>query len=116
MAWIPHCCGCCVLAATALNQPLAWELPYAVGVALKSKKSNNLKNKLKNPLNYMKKVLEFLSLYWFSSTEISQRCTLRTISKVTGWIYVSNRGPYGSRKTMETFLESKDSLENKKVN
>ena len=28
----------CQLAATALIQPLAWELPYAVGMALKSKK------------------------------------------------------------------------------
>ena len=28
----------CRLAATALIRPLAWELPYAVGVALKKKK------------------------------------------------------------------------------
>ena len=28
----------CRLAATALIQPLAWELPYATGVALKKKK------------------------------------------------------------------------------
>ena len=33
VAWIPHCFGCGV--ATASIQPLAWELPYAVGVALK---------------------------------------------------------------------------------
>ena len=29
------------LAATALIQPLAWELPYAVSVALKRQKSKN---------------------------------------------------------------------------
>ena len=29
----------CRLAATAPIQPLAWELPYATGVALKSKKT-----------------------------------------------------------------------------
>ena len=28
----------CTLAAVALVQPLAWELPYAVGAALKIKK------------------------------------------------------------------------------
>ena len=28
---------CCRLAAAALIQPLAWELPYAMGVSLKSK-------------------------------------------------------------------------------
>ena len=28
----------CKLEATALIQPLAWELPYAVGVALKRKR------------------------------------------------------------------------------
>ena len=28
----------CTLAATALIQPLAWELPYVTGVALKGKK------------------------------------------------------------------------------
>ena len=28
----------CKLAAVALIQPIAWELPYAVGVALKDKK------------------------------------------------------------------------------
>ena len=34
------------LAAVALIRPLAWEPPYAVGVALnKSKKQNNNKNK-----------------------------------------------------------------------
>ena len=30
----------CRLAATALIQPLAWELPYAKGVALKTKKGS----------------------------------------------------------------------------
>ena len=31
----------CRLAAAALIQPLAWELPYAVGMALKRKKKKN---------------------------------------------------------------------------
>ena len=36
MAWIWHCCGCGVRpAAAAPTQPLAWEPPYAMGVALK---------------------------------------------------------------------------------
>ena len=36
-AQIPHCCGCGVrqqLAAAVPIGPLAWELPYAAGVAL----------------------------------------------------------------------------------
>ena len=37
-------------AATALNRPLAWELPYATGVALKDKKQNKT-NKQKKPHN-----------------------------------------------------------------
>ena len=31
----------CRLAAVALIQPLAWEPPYAVGVAIKKKKAEN---------------------------------------------------------------------------
>ena len=40
---IPCGCGCGVgqPAAIALIQPLAWELPYAAGAALKSKKQTN---------------------------------------------------------------------------
>jgi len=39
MAQIPSCCGCGVgQRATALIRPLAWELPYAVGVALEKAK------------------------------------------------------------------------------
>jgi len=37
VAQIQHCCGCS-LAATALIQPLPWELPYPLGVALKRPK------------------------------------------------------------------------------
>ena len=37
-AWLWH-----RLAATALIQPLAWEPPYAVGVALKSKNKQTKK-------------------------------------------------------------------------
>ena len=36
----------CRLATVALIRPLAWELPYATGAALKSKK----KKKIKNPV------------------------------------------------------------------
>ena len=32
---------CCRPVATALIRPLAWEPPYAVGVALKSNNNNN---------------------------------------------------------------------------
>ena len=42
------------LAATALIRPLAWELPYATGMALKSKtkfkKNKNLGNKKKSAI------------------------------------------------------------------
>ena len=37
----------CRLAAIALIRPLAWELPYATGEALKSKKPKKTKNKNK---------------------------------------------------------------------
>ena len=37
----------CRLVAAAPVQPLAWELPYAVGVALKSKKRKKKKKKKK---------------------------------------------------------------------
>ena len=40
-------------AAVAPVRPLAWELPYAVGAALKSKKKNKNKNK-KVPLRNLK--------------------------------------------------------------
>jgi len=45
MAWILHCCGCGIyrLAATAPIQPLAWEPPYATGMALKSKRKKKKK-------------------------------------------------------------------------
>ena len=42
----------CRLVATALNQPLAWEPPYAVGVALqkaKKRAQNKKQNKTKKP-------------------------------------------------------------------
>ena len=37
----------CRLAVVALVRPLAWELPYAAGVALKSKKEKKKKKKTK---------------------------------------------------------------------
>ena len=37
MAQIPSCSGCGV-AAAALFQPLAWELPYAAGATIKKAK------------------------------------------------------------------------------
>ena len=43
-AWIPHCCGCGVGRQLQLQfDPLAWELPYAAGVALKRKKEKRNK-------------------------------------------------------------------------
>ena len=38
----------CRLVATALIRPLAWEPPYAAGVALEKDKKTNQKNKPKN--------------------------------------------------------------------
>ena len=32
------CCGCGVVAAAVLTQPLAWELPYVAGAVVKRKK------------------------------------------------------------------------------
>ena len=44
MAWILNCCGCgCRLAAVAPIHPLAWDPPYATGVALKKKKKHTQK-------------------------------------------------------------------------
>ena len=40
-------------AATALIQPLAWEPPYAVGVAPKNKKTKQNKTKQNEPLGEM---------------------------------------------------------------
>ena len=41
----------CRSAATALIRPLAWELPYAVGVALKKQKTKKKKKKKKEKKN-----------------------------------------------------------------
>ena len=42
---IPCCCGCGVSQQLQLQfDPLAWELPYAIGAALKRKKKKNLEN------------------------------------------------------------------------
>ena len=53
MAQIPCCCGCGVgLAATALIRPIAWEPPYAMGMALeKGKKTNKKKNAMCNNMD-----------------------------------------------------------------
>ena len=41
-AWIPSCCGCGVGRQLQLwFDPLAWELPYVVGVALKKSKKKS---------------------------------------------------------------------------
>ena len=37
-AWIQHCCGCGIGLSCSSNSTLAWELPYAAGVALKRKR------------------------------------------------------------------------------
>ena len=46
MAWILHCCGRGIRnpAAVALIQFLAWELPYAAGMALKKQTNKQTKN------------------------------------------------------------------------
>jgi len=45
-----HGSGVAVAAAVALIRPLAWESPYAVGVALKRQKTKNKKtNQTKKP-------------------------------------------------------------------
>ena len=41
-------CLLCRLAAVAPIQPLAWELPYATGEALKSKKKKNFLKKVEH--------------------------------------------------------------------
>ena len=43
--WIPCCCDCG--AAAAPIQPLAWELPYAKGAALKKRKKKKKKKQKK---------------------------------------------------------------------
>ena len=48
-AWIWGCCGCGVgQQLTVPIQPLAWELLYAVGVALKKKKKKERKKETAN--------------------------------------------------------------------
>ena len=39
MAWIPRCCGCGIAGSCSSDLPLAWEPPYAAGVALKNKQT-----------------------------------------------------------------------------
>ena len=49
MAWILRCCGSglgLATAALALIRPLAWEPPYAVGVAIEKAKRQIKKQKL----------------------------------------------------------------------
>ena len=47
MAQILSCCGCGCGVATAPIPPLAWELPHAVGAALKSNKKQKKRKKSK---------------------------------------------------------------------
>ena len=46
----------CGLVAATLIRPLAWELSYAVGTALKRQKENKNKNKKKPQTNKQKKI------------------------------------------------------------
>ena len=46
---IQPCCGCGVDCSSGLDSTLAWQLPYAVGVAEKEKKRKG--EKKKNPHN-----------------------------------------------------------------
>ena len=43
VAWIWRCCGCDVGGQLQLIRPLAWELPYAAGAALKKTKKKKEK-------------------------------------------------------------------------
>ena len=54
MAQIPHCCSCGIgPAAQAPIQPLAWEPPCAVSVALKRQKKKKQNKKKKNTNDFV---------------------------------------------------------------
>ena len=53
---------CRLLAAVTPIQPLAWELPFATGVALKSKKKKKKKKKKKERKRKKKKKVADLSM------------------------------------------------------
>ena len=58
-------------ATTALIRPLAWELPYDVGAALKSKKKKKKKKDFSSMFPFDLSFVEFLSKpYSFSSLNI----------------------------------------------
>ena len=52
----------CRTAAAAPTGPLAWELPYATGAALKRQKEKR-KNKQKTTINYASEEIKFHVLY-----------------------------------------------------
>ena len=48
MAWVPHCCGSGVGRQLKFQfKPLAWEIPYAAGVALKRQRKKEKERKRK---------------------------------------------------------------------
>ena len=50
------------LAATALMRSLAWELPYAAGVALKRKKDQKKKKKIKGEACFIASLITYILL------------------------------------------------------
>ena len=98
---IQHCCELwCRLAATAPIWPLAWELPYAAGVALKSK-TNKQKSRMQNE---MKSTMPFM-------------CSPQTDPITLDIIYLPvfikiSMGPINTRwRMMFTFLKTGKELE-----
>ena len=66
VAWIWHCCGYGAGQQLQLQfDPLAWKLPYTMGVALKRPKKKKTKNKNK-------------SAYWLPKILVNLQVTLNT--------------------------------------
>ena len=80
----------CRPAAVVLIRPLAWELPYATGAALKSKQN---KTKIKNKTKKKKKPRVKFCDYFFLG-KFTELCTIITLqfqkyfnhSRKTGWV------------------------------
>ena len=85
-AWIWRCCG--ELAATAWILTLAWEVPYAVGVTLKSKKKKKKKKKSLSVLKFLSDCQIHLSRsFSFSSCFIQGTSILGMCTTQFGILY-----------------------------